>query len=265
MKLTGNTILITGGNSGIGRGLAEALHARGNRVIVAGRRADRLEQVTAANPGMASVVLDVSDHDSIRHAAAKVLAGFPALNVLVNCAGIQIIDEAAGPIDDADLMSMVSTNLLGPIRLTSALIEHLKTRPDAAIVHVSSMLGYLLPLSAVSVYCATKAAIHSFAQSQRYRLRDTGVSVIEIVPPYVQTELLGGTAANDPRAMPLDAFIAETMALLETDAEEILVSVARSRRDMLRKDELAAVAGFNDQLLGGGGFAPASSPQSPPA
>src|SRR6266404_6796237 len=135
MKLTNNAIFITGGGTGIGGCLAEALHKLGNKVIISGRRKEALGATTKANPGMDSVELDVSDPGSIATVAKMLTADYPALNVLINNAGIMSIDDAAGNIDDQLLTSTVTTNLLGPIRLTSALIEHLKKQPKAAIIY----------------------------------------------------------------------------------------------------------------------------------
>ena len=131
MKITGNTIFITGGGSGIGRGLAEALHKLGNQIIISGRRQSHLDVTTLANPGMASVQLDIEDPDSIAAVRKQLIAQFPSLNVLINNAGIMQIDDAAGAIDDGVLVSTATINLLGPIRLTSALIDQLKRQESA--------------------------------------------------------------------------------------------------------------------------------------
>ena len=214
MQMTGNTILITGGGSGIGRGLAEALHALGNQVILAGRRKGPLEETAKANPGMKFLTLDIEDRTAIRAFAGRFAAEHPEINVLVNNAGIMRAEDLLDQQDDlADAESMVTTNLLGPIRLTAALLPLLRKQKHSAIVNVSSGLAFV-PLAFTPTYCATKAAIHSYTQSLRYQLKDTATEVIEIVPPYVQTDLMDG--AEDPRAMPLKAFIAETMALLKS-------------------------------------------------
>ena len=212
MQPSGNTILITGGGSGIGRGLAEALQAAGNQVIIAGRRQSALDATTSANPGMQSVVLDVEQAGSISSFAADVVEQFPTLNVLINNAGIMRPESLkAEPVNLADAEAMIATNLLGPIRLTAALLPHLKQQPNAAVVNVSSGLAFV-PLALTPTYNATKAAIHSYTQSLRYQLRGTAVEVLEIIPPYVQTDLMNG--AEDPRAMPLKDYLAETMSLL---------------------------------------------------
>src|SRR6266699_2244752 len=143
MKLTENTIFITGGGTGIGRGLAEALHKLGNKVIISGRRKEHLDATAKANPGMDSVELDIANPMNIAAVAKKLIADYPALNVLINNAGIMLIDDAAGKIDDQLLTSTVTTNLLGPIRSTSALIEHLKKQPKAAIVYNTSALAFV--------------------------------------------------------------------------------------------------------------------------
>jgi uncharacterized oxidoreductase len=214
MKTTGNTILITGGGSGIGRGLAEAFHALGNQVIVAGRRQQALDQTTAANPGMASFMLDIEDRANIRSFAAELAARYPVLNVLINNAGIMRVEKLQAQQEDlADAESTVATNLLGPIRLTAALLPLLRKQPYSAIMNVSSGLAFV-PLASTPTYCATKAALHSYTQSLRYQFQGSATEVLELIPPYVATDLLSG--ASDPRAMPLRRFIAEVMEILNT-------------------------------------------------
>lgn len=245
MKLDGNTIFITGGTSGIGRGLAEALHQRGNQVIISGRRTALLQEVSAANPGMQWVQLDINDPASIQAAAKEVIERFPKLNVLFNNAGIMPFDDAAGPIDDATAVGVITTNLLGPIRMSSALVEHLKAQPQATIINNTSVLAFL-PLATNAVYSATKAAMHSFTLSQRFKLRNSSVKVVEIAPPWVNTDLVH--KSDDPRAMPLDAFVEQTLAKLGTDADEVYVDAIQAIRDNPGSGEHALVNGFNAQM-----------------
>jgi uncharacterized oxidoreductase len=245
MKLTGNTIFITGGGSGIGRGLAEALHKRGNQVIISGRRAGRLTEVAAANPGMRWLELDIENPDSIAAVAKKLIAEFPKLNVLINNAGVMNIDDASTAIDEKLLVTTLTTNVMGPIRLTGALIEHLKRQDDAVVINNTSGLAFV-PLAMTAVYSATKAALHSYTLSLRYKLKSTRVKVLEIAPPWVQTDLLGSN--NEPRAMPLADFIEETMRVLGTDAEEILVERVKPLRNNAGPEEAAFVNQFNDSM-----------------
>lgn len=228
MKLTGNTILITGGGSGIGRGLAEAFHALGNHVIIAGRRKQALDETTAKNSGMASAVFDIEDAANIQSFAAQITKQYPALNVLINNAGIMRLENLQAQshdLDDAE--STIATNLLGPIRLTAALLPQLQKQPRSTIMNVSSGLAFV-PMAATPTYCATKAAIHSYTQSLRYQLRDSTIDVLELIPPYVATDLLNG--ASDPRAVPLDKFIAETMDILKTQPQAVEICVENVKR-----------------------------------
>ncbi|WP_179504925.1 MULTISPECIES: SDR family NAD(P)-dependent oxidoreductase [unclassified Sphingomonas] len=246
MKLTGNTIFITGGTSGIGRGLAEALHKLGNKVIISGRRTALLAEVTAANPGMAAITLDVTSLDSIQAAARELIEKHPDLNVVFNNAGFMPFDDVSGPVDDALTQDLITTNLLGPIRVTSALIEHLKTKADATVLYTSSVLAFV-PIASNAVYSATKAALHSFALSQRFQLRNTNVRVQEIAPPWVDTDLI--YKSGDPRAMPLPDFIEQTLVALATDDPEVIVEAIRPLRDNPGAKEHALFDAFNQSLV----------------
>lgn len=255
MQLEGNTILITGGGSGIGRALAESLHARGNRVIIAGRRLTALDEVVAANPGMTAMQLDLQDAAAIAEFAAQIVDRHPALDVVINNAGIMPAENMRGAATDLEQVeSTISINLLGPIRLNTALLPHLRKRVQAAIVNVSSGLAFV-PRADTPAYCASKAAMHSYTQSLRYQLRETSVQVIELIPPYVQTALQGTQQACDPRAMPLVDFIRESMDLLETqpDAAEICVErVKPQRRAEASGDYDAFFNAMNDRIVKAG-------------
>ncbi len=232
MNITGNTILITGGGSGIGRGLAEAFHKLGNKVIIAGRRKQVLDDTTAANPGMSSIVLNIEDPADIRKVAAQLATDHPTLNAVIHNAGIMRPENLLTQQPDlADSEAIIATNLLGPLRLTAALLPQLQKQPHAAILTVTSGLAFI-PMAITPTYNATKAAIHSWSQSLRYQLKSTNIQVIEIVPPYVQTELMGSAQAADPRAMPFKEFLDETINLIKAqpNATEILVERVKPLR-----------------------------------
>jgi uncharacterized oxidoreductase len=244
MRTTGNTILITGGGTGIGRGLAEAFHALGNQVVISGRRRAALDETVAANPGMAAIVGDVADPAGVRALAAEALERFPALDVLVNNAGIMRAERLLEPQPDlADAEAIIATNLLGPLRLTAALMPHLRTRRPAAILNVSSGLAFV-PMALTPTYSATKAGLHAWTETLRWQLRETAIEVLEIIPPYVATHLMGG--AEDPRAMPLADFIAETLKILveQPGAKEVCVEKVKGLRG-------AAQAGTYDAVFQG--------------
>ncbi|CAG2138756.1 SDR family oxidoreductase [Cupriavidus plantarum] len=245
MQLTGNTIFITGGTSGIGLALARAFHELGNKVIVAGRRKALLAEISAAHPGIDGIELDIADADDIARVAAELIAKYPTLNVLVNNAGIMPFDDPSTVVDDAGSRRILDTNFLGAVRMTSALVEHLKAQPRATILYNSSVLAYV-PIATNAVYSASKAAVHSYALSQRFMLRDTSVTVQEIAPPWVDTDLI--RKSGDPRAMPLDAFIEETMRGLATDAPEVFVEGIRAMRNNPGLGEHELVHAFNQSI-----------------
>ena len=224
MNISGNTVFIPGSTSGIGLALALELQARGNTVIVGGRRADLLDRIAAGHPGLDTVQVDITDAASIEAAAKQVLARHPDLNVLVAMAGIMRVEDWHEPgsfLDSAE--AVMTTNVLGPIRLIAAFIEHLRAQPDATIMTVSSGLAFT-PLAVTPSYNASKAAIHMLSESIRLQLADTSVRVIELEPPSVRTALLPGQEDSE-FAMPLAEFVAEVVALLaaQPDAKEIQV------------------------------------------
>jgi uncharacterized oxidoreductase len=224
MNISGNTVFIPGSTSGIGLALAVRLHELGNTVIVGGRRRALLDRIAAEHPGIHTVEIDTADGASIRAAARSVLDAYPDLNVLVLMAGIMRVEDWHRPetfLGSAE--DVVTTNLLGPIRLIAAFVEHLQTRPDATIVPVSSGLAFT-PLRATPSYNASKAAIHMLSESLRLQLAGTSVGVLELVPPSVRTALLPGQEESE-FAMPLDDYVAEVVGLIEKqpDAREIQV------------------------------------------
>lgn len=215
MQLTNNTILITGGTSGIGRALALALHERGNRVIVTGRRQDLLDQISVARPGLTGIQLDLDDVAAMPQLARRLRKDFPALNVIIANAGISHTEDLC--TDDwstANAETIVHTNILGVLRTAAALLPLIKGKPGATFLATSSALAFV-PRADFPTYCASKAFLHSWLQSLRHQLREVPVEVLELSPPYVQTALTGQHQLSDPRAMPLDDYVAEVFRLLE--------------------------------------------------
>lgn len=226
MKTGGNSILITGGGSGIGRALAHRWHDADNTVIVTGRRRDMLDETTSGRDGMTAYAHDIDDPAAIAAFAAEVIRKHPALNVLVNNAGIYSPEAPTRKRDLSDAERMIVTNVLGPIRMIDAFVDHLSGMPGAALINVTSGTGFV-PYPASPTYSATKAAVHSYTVALRPLLKDR-VEVIEIVPPQVQTELSPGQSKAD-HAMPLDAYADDVMALLHANPTPAEICVERVR------------------------------------
>ncbi|MBY5666326.1 SDR family oxidoreductase [Rhizobium leguminosarum] len=233
MLLTGNTILITGGTSGIGRALAETFYRRGNQVIIAGRRQALIDEIVAANPGMRGLPLDVQDPSAIDAFAAEIREAFPNLNVLINNAGISKAENLAKDAPDISVsLSIIQTNIVSVLSLTAALLPVLKRQEQSTIITTTSGLAFV-PFAPFPTYCASKAFLHSWLQSLRFQLRATSVEVLELAPPYVQTELAGPQQSTDPHAMPLADYINGVMQLLGNPDQphgEILVERVKALR-----------------------------------
>ena len=233
MRISGNTILITGGTSGIGRALAEAMHGKGNKVIIVGRRQVLLDEITGRNPGMIGIAVDLSDSAAIAEFAESVKSQFPELNVLVNNAGIAgLEDYTTDSIDLTRAYSTIQTNITAVVQVSAALLPLLRAQQQSTLIVTTSGLAFV-PYPPGPVYSATKAFMHNWLDALRVQLRKTTVEVLELAPPYVQTELGGPEQASDPRAMPLDEFTREVMQILEEDnieKVEILVNRVRPLR-----------------------------------
>ena len=232
MQTNGNTILITGGGSGIGRELAHKWHDLDNTVIVAGRTQASLDETAVGHANIHTMIVDVGDADDLARFAKKVVEVHPAINVLVNNAGIMRFEDITEERELGDAEATIATNLLGPIRLIDGLIEHLKAQENAAIINVTSGLAFV-PMPRTATYSATKAAMHSYTVSLRAKLEGK-VEVIELAPPAVQTELTPGQSTREGY-MPLDEFIEETM--LGFTAEETPQEVLTQNVLFLRNAE----------------------------
>ncbi|MFZ4896394.1 SDR family oxidoreductase [Plantibacter sp. Mn2098] len=241
MNITGNTIFIPGGASGIGLALAKRLQAAGNTLIIGGRRTAVLEKLKADH-GFDTVIIDTTDNTSVLAARDAVLAAHPELNVVITMAGIMVTEDThvAGFLEAAE--RTVETNVLGPLRLISAFVEHLQTRSDATIMTVSSGLAHL-PLTITPSYNGSKAFIHRFTETLRLQLAGSTVKVVELTPPGLRTELMPGQSQVEI-FLPLDDYIDEVMTILETqpDVTEVLVEGVKWMR-------YAEVNGNYDELV----------------
>lgn len=240
MEISGNTILITGGGSGIGQALAHRFNDLGNAVIVTGRHMAPLTETIGERKHMSAYLLDVEDPAAIKSFASSLLGDHPGLNVIINNAGVMRYEDMTSARDLGDSETMVMTNLLGPIRMIDAFVSHLVGQPGSAIVTLSSGLAFV-PMIAAPTYNATKAAIHSYSLSLREQLRGK-VEVIEIIPPAVQTDLTPGQATRDGY-LPLETFVDQVMAKFrqQPTPEEIVVERARILRDAEREFRFQAV------------------------
>jgi uncharacterized oxidoreductase len=247
MDMAGNTVLVTGGGSGIGLALAQRFLASGSDVIICGRDAERLEAAHRANPGLQILRADVAGQAGRERLAAAVVDAYPALNILVNNAGIQRRGRfRADTAPWAERAAEIAINLEAPIHLASLLLPHLAAQPRASIVNVTSGLAFI-PMAFAPVYAATKAAMHSFSQALRAELADSPVTVVEIIPPAVKTDL-GGAGLHDD-GVPVDAFADGVIARLAAGESEIGYGMSEDFRTATR-DQLAALYrqlnGLND-------------------
>ncbi len=236
MNLTKNTILITGGTSGIGLEFAKQLSELGNKIIVTGRDQAKLERARKSLPKIITIQSDVADAKSIRALYDKVTSEHPELNILINNAGIMRTLNVHEQSDVEDFTREIDTNLVGPIRMVKQFLPHLKKRQAAAIVNVSSGLAFV-PLPSSPVYCATKAGLHSFTMSLRVQLKKTNVKVFELAPPATKTELLGDMSEEDMKGisiMGVEAMVAAAIRGMTSDQFEIRPGQANQLKFMSR-------------------------------
>ena len=241
MKTSGNTILITGGTSGIGLAFAKQFLQDGSTVIICGRRTDRLSQIEKENPGIITKACDVADAQQREELFKWATEHYPALNILMNNAGMQLATDLTKPVDLDNMRKEVETNLIAPIHLSSLFATHLATKPEAAIINISSGLAFV-PLAFMPIYCATKAAIHSITLSLRHQMKNTSVKVFEIAPPSTDTELGHERRVDKTQShggIPVSEFLAEAMEGIRNDTLETVVGQSkglRAKREELFED-----------------------------
>jgi len=238
MKLSGNTIFITGGTSGLGLAFAERFLELGNKVIICGRREDRLNHLKEKHPGLITYSFDVSNSSQRENIADTIINEHPDVNILMNNAGIQLVADLTKPVNMDNIISEIETNLTAPIHLGSLFATHLATKPESAIINISSGLAFT-PIAFMPVYCATKAAIHSLTMSLRYQMRDTSVKIFEIIPSSTDTEL-GHQRRTDKNethgGIPIIEFLEEAMDALKNDLLTAPISISKGMFD--KRDEL---------------------------
>ncbi len=238
MNLSGNTILITGATSGIGLAFAEQFIHDGNTVIICGRRADRLTAISQKYPGIITRECDITSEHERADLFNWVTQNYPAVNVLINNAGIQLVTDLSRPVDTDMVRLEMETNFIAPAHLASLFAGHLKSVPDSAIINITSGLAFV-PIAFMPVYCATKAAMHSLTLSLRHQLRDTAIKVFEIAPPSVDTEL-GHQRREDKNethgGIPIAEFLTEAMEALRNDILEAPIGQSKGLR--AKREEL---------------------------
>lgn len=238
MNLAGNTILITGGTSGIGLAFAEEFIKEGNKVIITGRREDRLNAIKGRLPGIITKVSDIANTAQRIELAAWINENHPDTNIVINNAGVQFITDFNGGINLDKVQSEVDTNFIAPVHLASLFVPILKGKPNAAIINITSGLAFV-PIAMMAIYCATKAAMHSLTLSLRYQLKETGIKVFEIAPPSVDTEL-GHDRREDKTqshgGIPVGEFIEGAMAAIKNDEYEAAIGMSTGLRT--KREEL---------------------------
>ncbi|MDB5022051.1 MAG: putative oxidoreductase [Pedobacter sp.] len=238
MNTTGNTILITGGTSGIGLAFAEKFIEEGNKVIITGRRADRLAAIEESNPGLVAKVSDVSDASQRVELTKWIKENHPETNMLINNAGIQLLANLKAPCDLERVQLETETNFIAPIHLSTLFVPLLEGKENACIINITSGLAFA-PIAFMPVYCATKAAMHSFTLSLRYQLKDTGIKVFEIAPPAVDTELGHDRRADKTEShggIPVSEFISGAIEAIQNDQYEAAIGMAAGLR--AKREEL---------------------------
>ena len=238
MNTSGNTILITGGTSGIGLAFAKEFLNRGNTVIICGRREDRLASIKEQYPMIVTTKCNLADANERVALADWVIKNYPSVNILMNNAGVQLDTNLTETVDLEKVNEEVTTNLIAPIHLGSLFTPHLKNSAGAAIINITSGLAFV-PIAFMPVYCATKAAMHSLTMSQRYQLKDSGIKVFEIAPPSTDTELGHQRRTDKTRShggIPISEFLAEAMVAIEQDLLE--APIGQSKGMIAKRDEL---------------------------